>query len=160
MAIAITSAGIQFYYAVEETAGTRPTALAEYTAIKGIKSLPTTEESRTTYDVTPLEETVQELEVDGLLGASGELEITAVGSETFYTAWKALVDAYEAGIADGGKSTWFTAVIPNLTVSCYYTGKPFAMTSQLALDTGSAVDFVVKILKTNTSAYFATPTTA
>lgn len=115
--------GMKVYYAVESTAGTRPTAMSAYTQIVGIKEIPGIGEEVSAIDVTPLEELEFMQYVAGLKDTSGNIAFTANNTNAFQTAWSALVTAYKAGIPDD-KATWFCITHPNLTNAFYFTGEP------------------------------------
>ena len=53
-AINLSTAGIHLYYAVEETAGTRPTTKSAYTDLEGIKSTPSLNPSPEALETTSL----------------------------------------------------------------------------------------------------------
>lgn len=124
MAINLSTAGVKLAYAVEETAGARPTS--GYTRIYGAKSTPSLNPSPDTLETTTLDETEYKTYIDGLKDLGGALEFTFNLTEELNDAWDTLMTAYEAGKA-AGKATWFTIVIPGLSESFYFTGNPSAM---------------------------------
>ena len=124
MAINLSTAGVQLHYAVEDTAGTRPTT--GYTRIYGAKTTPSLNPSPETLETTTLDETEYKTYIDGLKDLGGALEFTFNLTEELIEAWDTLMSAYETGKADG-KATWFTIVIPGLTESFYFTGNPSNM---------------------------------
>lgn len=115
--------GMKVFYAVEATAGTRPTAASAYTQIPGIREIPGLGEETSAIDVTPLEELEFMQYVAGLKDTGGNISFTANNTNAFQTAWAALVAAYQTGIASD-KDTWFCITHPNLTNAFYFTGEP------------------------------------
>ena len=124
MAINLSTAGVKLAYAVEETAGTRPTA--GYTRIYGAKTTPSLNPSPDTLETTTLDELEYKTYIDGLKDLGGALEFTFNLTEELIEAWDALMTAYEAGKL-AGKATWFTIIIPGLSESFYFTGNPSNM---------------------------------
>lgn len=115
--------GMKVFYAVEQTAGTRPTAASAYTQIPGIKEIPGLGEEATAIDVTPLEELEFMRYVAGLKDTGGNIAFVANNTNAFQTAWETLVTAYQTGIA-ADKNTWFCITHPNLDNAFYFTGEP------------------------------------
>lgn len=124
MAIDLSTAGVQLLYAVETTAGTRPTT--GYTRIRGVKSTPSLNPAPDTLETTTLDETEYKTYIDGLKDMGGALEFTFNLTADLITAWDTLMSAYETAKASN-KATWFTIVVPGLTDSFYFTGNPSAM---------------------------------
>lgn len=122
--INLSTAGVSLQYAVEATAGTRPTT--GYTKLTGLKSTPSLNPAPETLESTTLDELEFKTYVKGLRDLGGSLEFTFNLTQNLVTEWDALVTAYEAAKATG-KSTWFTVVIPGLSKSFYFTGEPSAM---------------------------------
>ena len=118
-----STVGMKVFYAVEQTAGTRPTAASAYTQIPGIKEIPGRGEEATAIDVTPLEELEFMRYVAGLKDTGGNIAFVANNTNAFQTAWTTLVSAYQTGIADD-KNTWFCITHPNLENAFYFTGEP------------------------------------
>ena len=124
MAINLSTAGVKLAYAVEATAGTRPTT--GYTRIYGAKSTPSLNPSPDTLETTTLDETEYKTYIDGLKDLGGALEFTFNLTEELITTWDALMTAYEAAKASG-KSIWFLIDIPGLEEGWYFTGNPSNM---------------------------------
>lgn len=154
MAINLSTAGVQLQYAVEETAGTRPTS--GYKRIKGIKSTPSLNPSPDALETTTLDELEYKTYIDGLKDVGGAIEFTFNLTEELITAWDELMTAYEAGKATG-KATWFTIVIPGLTDSFYFTGNPSAM-GLPETNVNSVLEITNYITPTNAPEKFAKPT--
>ena len=118
--INLSTAGVSLQYAVEATAGTRPTT--GYTKLTGLKSTPSLNPAPETLESTTLDELEFKTYVKGLRDLGGSLEFTFNLTQNLVTEWDALVTAKATG-----KSTWFTVVIPGLSKSFYFTGEPSAM---------------------------------
>ncbi len=153
-AINLSTAGVYLAYAVEETAGTRPTA--GYTRLTGAKSTPSLNPSPETLETTTLDETEYKTYIDGLKDLGGALEFTFNLTEELITQWSTLMTAYETAKA-AGKATWFTIVIPGLTNSFYFTGNPSAM-GLPETSVSSVLEITNYITPTNAPASYAKPT--
>lgn len=121
MAIELSSAGVSLQYAVETTAGTRPTA--GYKKITGIKSTPDLNPEASSLDVTDLSDTEWKRYIAGLKDPGGSLAFGANNTEEFQTDWANLVDEYETARA-GGLGMWFAIVVPGLTKAFYMSVEP------------------------------------
>lgn len=154
MAINLSTAGVQLQYAVEATAGTRPTT--GYTRIKGVKSTPSLNPSPDALETTTLDELEYKTYIDGLKDVGGAIEFTFNLTEELMTAWDTLMTAYETGKA-AGKATWFTIVVPGLTDSFYFTGNPSAM-GLPETSVNSVLEITNYITPTNAPEKFAKPT--
>ena len=156
MSIRLSTAGIALKYAVETTAGTRPTAASAYTVIPEIKEIPEINPEPSTLETTTLAETEYKTYIDGLKDLGGALSFLANLTEDFKTAWEALVTAYETA-KTAGKNTWFVIDIPGITEAVYFTGNP----SNLGVP-GAGVDAVLEvnayITPTNAPTWAAKPT--
>lgn len=126
MAINLSTAGIHLYYAVEETAGTRPTAKSAFKDLEGVKSIPSMNPAPETLETTTLNETEYKTYIDGLKDLGGALEFTFNLTQSLVTMWEELMEAYEAAKA-AGKAIWFFIDIPGLTEGLYFTGNPSSM---------------------------------
>ena len=131
--IAMSTAGVTVNYAVEATAGTRPTM--GYIQIPNIKSVPEMNPSPETLETTDLSQTEFKTYVEGLKDLGGALAFLANFTTDLETAWNALVDAYKAAKEEGK--------------SVYFTGQPSAM--------GLPAMAVNAVLETN---LYITPTNA
>lgn len=136
MALEISTAGVTLKYAVETTAGTRPTA--SYVTIPNIKATPDFNPEPSTLEVTDLSDLVWKRYIAGLKDPGGSLSFTANLTSAFKTAWETLVSAYETGIASS-KQTWFEIVVPTVG-SFYFAGIP----SELGIN-AMEVDAVAEI---------------
>lgn len=122
MAIELSTAGITVSWAVETTAGTRPST--GYHQIKGVKSISEFNPEPNNIDVTPLEEEEWHRYVPGLKDVGGAQQLTVNDYDDFRTSWDAMMTAYSA--LTGGKALWIQYNVPGLTSkpSFYYTAVP------------------------------------
>lgn len=120
MAQELSTAGVLLKYAVETTAGTRPTT--GYTTVPSIKSIPDLNPEPESLEVTDLSDTTWRRYIAGLKDPGGALSFTANLTTAFKTAWETLVTAYTTGISSS-KATWFEIMVPNFG-SFYFAGIP------------------------------------
>lgn len=123
MAIDLISAGVKLYYSVEMTKGTRPTTLATFTQLPGLKEVPEINPEPETIETTTLDNLEYKTYVKGLKDVGGALSFTFNLTQDFMDKWGQLVDDYDASV-EGEKKTWFVIVIPGLDESLYFTGEP------------------------------------
>lgn len=119
--IDLSTAGVSVQYAVETTAGTRPTT--DYTKLTGIKSIPDLNPEPSNLETTTLDELEWRTYIPGLKDPGGALAFGANNTEAFQTEWAALVTEADTA-ATTGLSLWFAIVIPGLTKAFYFAGKP------------------------------------
>lgn len=136
MANEFSTAGITLKYAVEATAGTRPTS--GFTAIPGIKSMPEFNPEPSSLEVTDLSDTIWKRYIDGLRDPGGALGFLANFTAEFKTTWETMYAAAETAL-EANKATWFEIAIPNMD-SFYFAGRP----SELGFG-GAEVDAVAEI---------------
>lgn len=135
--IDLSTAGVTVRYAVETTAGTRPTT--SFTALTGIKAIPDLNPEPSNIETTTLDELEWRTYIPGLKDPGGALAFSANNTEAFQTEWETLVaEAEEA--KEAGKAMWFAIVIPGLSKAFYFAGTP----SPLGLS-GIEVDSVLEI---------------
>ena len=124
MGIALSTIGIKVSYAVEATAGTRPTT--GYKHIPDLKSIPSINPAPNTADATTFDNLEYTSYVQLLKDIGGALEISANFTQELFEVWDAMVTQYEAGIKDG-KETWFCFDIPGFEKSAFITVQPARM---------------------------------
>lgn len=117
----VSTAGMSLQYAVETTAGTRPTA--GYTIIPEIKSMPSFNPAPNTIESTTLLETEYMTYVQGLKDLGGALEYSANFTDDLIDFWDDLITEYETAVASG-KQMWFCVVHPKLKKATYFIGEP------------------------------------
>lgn len=120
MAMELSTAGVLLKYAVEATAGTRPTT--GFTTVPGIKAIPDFNPEPESLEVTDLSDTEWRRYIAGLKDPGGALSFTANLTTAFKTAWEALVTAAETATGDS-KATWFEIMVPDFG-SFYFAGIP------------------------------------
>ena len=113
----LSTAGIKFAYAVETTAGTKPSA---FTAIAGAKSIPEMNPEPATLETTSLDATVWKTYIAGLKDPGGALGITFNDNDTLQTAWAAFKSAYDTAKASN-LATWVEFYVPGMTNAFYMT---------------------------------------
>ena len=126
MAINLSTAGIHLYYAVEATAGTRPTTKSAYTDLVGVKSIPSMNPAPETLETTDLNQTEYKTYIDGLKDLGGALKFTFNLTQDLVTMWGELMEDFEAAKATN-KATWFLIDIPGLEEGLYFPGNPTSM---------------------------------
>ena len=146
MGIALSTAGVTVGYAVEATAGTRPTT--GYTVIPDIKEVPEMNPEPETLESTTLAETEYKTYIEGLKDLGGALSFLANFTTELEEVWDELVSEYKTAKA-ADKSVWFEVKHPGLEKSVFFTGQPSAM--------GLPAMSVNAILETN---LYITPTNA
>ena len=163
MAGEISTAGIKIQYAVETTAGTRPTTgykeketsatlkISEY--VTGISGLTAEYEQ---YDVTPLAETERHRVVKGLQGNDGNLSLSCNINPTSRADWGAIVSAYAA--LTGGKGMWFCFSLPGDTVGAYFRCEPCPMGFP-DVEAASAVQGAVQLIENQYDGWQTLPST-
>lgn len=112
MANEISTAGISIGYAVETTAGTKPSA---FTDIPNVKTIGEFNPEPSTLEVTDLSDTEWKRYIPGLKDPGGAIALTVNMTKAFLTAWAALVSAAETGLASD-KATWFQVEVDNVGV--------------------------------------------
>lgn len=120
MANEISTAGILVKYAVEATAGTRPTT--GYTTIPNVKVTPAIAGEPETIEVTDLSDTTWRRYIAGLKDPGGAVAFTVNLTSAFITAWETLKTAADTAKASS-KATWFEIVIPGMK-SFFFSGDP------------------------------------
>jgi len=100
---AVSTAGMLVKYAVESTAGTRPTT--GYTTIPGVKAIPAIFNDPNMLQSTPLSATKNHTYIEGLNDSGGAIQLTVNDYSAFRAAWNACVAAFDALTDD--KTMWF-----------------------------------------------------
>ena len=142
MGVALNTAGVTVGYAVEASAGTRPTT--NYIEIPDIKEVPEMNPEPETLETTVLKETEYKTYIEGLKDLGG--------------AWDTLVKAYKTA-SESNKAVWFEIKHPRLEKSVYFTGQPSAM-GLPAMAVNSVLETNLYITPTNAPAWETKSTTA
>ena len=122
MALEFSTIGVKIGYAVEATAGTRPTS--GITNIPDIKSIPGIELTPSRLDVTNLVDRYRRY-ISGVMDAGDDIALTGNLTASLKSVWASLVSAASAAWASG-KSTWFEISIPGFD-SFWFAGIPSEM---------------------------------
>lgn len=122
MALEFNTIGVKLGYAVEASAGTRPTS--GYTNIPDIKTIPGIELSPSKLEVTNLVDKYRRY-VNGVMDAGDDVAVTANLTASLKSIWTSLVSAAETAWTSG-KSTWFEISIPGFD-SFFFAGIPSEM---------------------------------
>ncbi len=143
MANELSTLGITVNYAVEATAGTRPTS--GYTKVAHIKATPDFAVAPDGIEVTDLEETEIHRYIAGLRDLGDSLSFTANLTSDLITTWAACKTAADTAWGSG-KATWWEIKIPNMK-SFYFSGLP-ADLGLSALEVNSALETECTIFPT------------
>lgn len=119
MALEFNTIGVTVKYAVETSAGTRPTS--GYTKIPGIKNTPAIDMNPAKIQCTDLEDEYHRY-VPGVKDVGDDFPFTANLTSALRTAWESCVSAAETAFASG-KATWFEINIPQFG-SFFFAGMP------------------------------------
>lgn len=158
MANYLSTIGVHLYYAVESTAGTRPTLKSAYTELVGVKGIPSLNPTPENLETTTLNETEYKTYIPGLKDTGGSLGFTFNLSQDLKNAWDTLITADETARA-AGKATWFFIDVPGLTDGLFFTGQPssFGM-PEIAVN--SVLEIEASITVTGEPDWLAKPTTS
>lgn len=115
-----STAGMLLVYAVEATAGTRPTT--GYVKIPEVKSMPSFNPAPETIQSTTLEETEYHTYIKGLKDLGGALEFGANLTADLISAWETCNTAHDD--LTEGKAMWFAVVHPKLEKAVFFKGDP------------------------------------
>jgi len=135
MALELSTAGIKVKYAVETTAGVRPSA--SYITIPDVKSIPSFNPEPSTLEVTNLSDTSWKRYIPGLKNPGGAIGLIVNLTAAFKSTWDSFVSAAQAG-ASASKQTWIEFSIPTMD-SFYFAAVP----SELGFN-GAEVDSVLE----------------
>lgn len=152
--IQLSTAGVTLNYAVETTAGTRPTT--GYTKISEVKEVPELNPEPDNLETTTLEETEWKTYIPGLKDIGGALSFTSNLTETSMSEWEDLVDAYDTAAATNLK-VWFCIIVPGLTKALYFTGQPSPM-GLPGMSVSSVLETTLYITPTGAPVWMAKPT--
>lgn len=125
MALELLTAGITVKYAVESTAGSRPTS--GYTVIPGVKSIPEFGNDAPTVETTTLANLVSKSYIPSLKDPGGAVSLTVNDTEAFRDAWDTMMTAYATAKASG-LGLWVEYAYPTGSDfdSFYYPAEPTA----------------------------------
>ena len=119
MALEFNTIGVKLRYAVEASAGTRPTS--GYTQIPDIKNTPAIDINPNKVEVTNLEDEYRRY-IDSVKDVGDSFDFTANLTADLKSKWASCVSA-AASAWTSGLATWFEISIPNFE-SFYFAGIP------------------------------------
>lgn len=123
MALEITSVGAKVLYAIEATAGTRPTS--SYTQIPDVSSAPEISLETDALDCSNIGDLITRY-CAGRQDPGGNKSLTLNHTEAAITAWGALVSSAATAFASG-KATWFEYQYPNASKAFFFSVIPQAL---------------------------------
>lgn len=126
MANAVSTAGMLVKYAVEASAGVRPTS--GYTTIPGVKAIPAIFNDPNMLQSTPLSATKNHTYIRGLDDSGGSIQLTVNDYEEFRDEWDTCVAAYATAQASD-LGMWFEIAYQNNSGldSFYFPGEPLPL---------------------------------
>jgi len=119
MALEFNTIGVKLKYAIEASAGTRPTS--GYAQIPDIKNTPAIDINPNKVEVTNLEDQYRRY-IDSVKDVGDSFDFTANLTADLKTKWASCVTSAASAWASG-KATWFEISIPNFD-SFYFAGIP------------------------------------
>ena len=119
MALEFNTIGVKLKYAVESSAGTRPTT--GYTQIPDIKSTPAIDINPNRLEVTNLEDEYRRY-IDSVKDVGDSFDFTANLTANLKSKWESLVSSAKSAWASQ-LATWFEIMVPNFG-SFYFAGIP------------------------------------
>lgn len=128
MAEGILNAGLGIAYAVEATAGTRPTT--GWTRIPKLSNIPSLYSTPNTVETTTFDNLRYTSSIAGLQTQEVKEATMILNNET-WAMWSGVCDAYETAVA-AGKAMWFCHYHPKLDKANFYKGEP----TRIVLDGG------------------------
>lgn len=151
MAVAgISTIGVQLFYAVETTVGTRPTT--GYTELTRINDIAEFNLETENIDASALDDEVTR-NIPGRQSAGDTWAITVNTTNATIAEWDALITAYTA--KTDGERVWFEVQSPDLTNSYYIAGFPPEKLSMGAKAQNSLDTFQVSITVDEVGGYNA-----
>ena len=119
MALEFNTIGVKLKYAIESSAGTRPSS--GYVEVPDIKGTPAIDFDPAKIQVTNLSDTYHRY-IDGVISVGDDFPFTANTTANLELVWSSMCTSASTAWASG-KSTWFEIMIPNFK-SFYFAGKP------------------------------------
>lgn len=117
----LATMGLWLGYAVETTAGERPTS--GYKRVPEVKTMPSFNPAPETIESTTFEEMEYKTYVPALKDLGGALEYGANLTNDLGDFWDEVLDAYETASA-ARKAMWWVMAHPSLNFALYFMGKP------------------------------------
>ena len=147
----VSTLGIKFGYAVETTAGTRPTS--GYTVIPRCNNIGAYSEEQGAIDASALEDSEVKY-IPGRVDGGGTWPVTFNKTDAVIGALNTMISAYETAEASS-LGMWFTVYSPYLSTAEFIKGAPPAKLplserSQDSLDT-IELNFIVESMENDTA---------
>lgn len=155
MAFELSTVGAKVAYAVEATAGTRPTT--GYIELTGIKEAPEIDLSVATIDASDLSDPIARY-IPGRQDPGGEKTFSANNTSAFRTLWEAFVTAADTAYK-AGKKTYIAYIVDGDDDAFYWTGLPQSL-GHAGLSPNTVVECSPKIICTGVVGYETKPTLA
>ena len=130
MALEITTVGAIVKYAVETTAGTRPTS--GYTTIPDVSSAPEMSMDVDALDASNITDEITRY-AKGRQDPGSDAEFTLNHTEAVITAWGTLVTAATTAKASN-KATWFEYQYPGATKSYFFKAEPVELVGNAGIE--------------------------
>ena len=121
----IATVGSQVLWAVEETAGVKPTLLSAYTQLLGVSSAPAIEMTPETIDVSDISDYITQY-VEGRQDPGGDAQFTLIHSDAAIDSWEEMKTAADAGLLEN-KRLWFVYLFPKGNKAYYFSGRPLTL---------------------------------
>lgn len=157
--IPLSTIGVKISYAVETTAGTRPTT--GYTHLVGLMSTPDFSVAPNTADVTSFDNLEYTSKLKLLKDIPDNLEFGMRFGQEAYDTWETMVSAYEAGIetSTGRLDTWYCIEIPNFDKAIFIKGEPSHI-GLPSMEQNSGIDATCYITPLGEPKFATPPTTS
>lgn len=155
MAFELSTVGAKVAYAVETTAGTRPTT--GYIELEGITEAPEIDLTTETLDVSTLADKIARY-IPGRLDPGGEKTFSANNTSEFRDLWDTFVTAAETAYNEG-KKTYIAYIVEGDSDAFYWVGLPQKL-GHGGLAQNSPVTCNPKIICTEVIGYEIAPTLA
>lgn len=141
-AIDLSTAGMKVAYAIEATAGSKPTS---FTNLPGPKSIPDLNPDPSTYDTTSLNATEWKTYIEGLKDLGGALTISFGMSQALLDTWEKVCTDVENAVSN--ERLWLEFYHPRLNESFFFTCIPSRLGFSSA-DVDSVWDTDIKVVPT------------
>ena len=152
----VTTAGMYLCYAVEATAGTRPTT--GYKVVPEVKSAPSFNPTPEQIESTTLMETEFKTYEEGLKDLGGVLGFNANLTDDLVTFWGSVNTEFDTAAASS-KAMWFALVHPKLSNAVFFTGDP-APIGLNEVSINAMAETTLYVTPTNAPALYAKPSLA
>ena len=121
----IGTVGAHVYWAVETSAGVRPTTSASYSEILGVSQAPGFEMTPETIDASDISDYITQY-IPGRQDPGGDASFTLNHSDAARTAWEAMVTAANTAKASGLRC-WFEYVYDGDDKAYFWSGLPLTL---------------------------------